>query len=330
MKRVTIKDVAREAGVSITTVSHALSGQGVLKQETRDRIVELARRMQYIPDWNGQNLKASVTGMLGFFTSSISGFYGILIDAMYNECKVNGYGMEIFILDDGDLIRLLLGNRVDGAVILHSGLKEGHERLLRDMEFPVVYLDREIHEKCASSVLFASYESGRMAADYLFSLGHRRVLELCGIDYTYDGEMRQKGFEDRMREIGCPMDPDYILKCYFDRQRAYDETSAFLKRGMPLPDAVFAANDDSAFGCIKALQGAGYFVPEDVSVLGCDDIELSQWYSPALTTIRTRIRDQGSLSVNELVALVRKEKEGETYSIAGELIERSSCRRKEI
>ncbi|HBA47046.1 MAG TPA: LacI family transcriptional regulator [Lachnospiraceae bacterium] len=330
LKRITIKDVAKEAGVSITTVSHALSGQGVLKQETRDRIVELARKMQYIPDWNGQNLKASGTGMLGFFTSSISGFYGILIDAMYNECKASGYGMEIFILDDGDLIRLLMGNRVDGAVILHSGLKEEHEQRLRDMEFPVVYLDREIHEKCASSVLFASYESGRLAADYLYSLGHRRILELCGIDYTYDGEMRQKGFEDRMREIGCPMDPDHILKCYFDRQRAYDETSAFIKRGMPLPDAVFAANDDSAFGCIKALQEAGYSVPGDVSVLGCDDIELSQWYSPALTTIRTRIREQGRLSVKELVGLVRKEKTGEIYSIAGELIERSSCRRKDM
>jgi len=132
-----------------------------------------------------------------------------------------------------------------------------------------------------------------------------------------------------MRERGCPMEPEYILKCYFDRQRAYDETSTFLKQGMPLPDAVFAANDDSAFGCIKALQGAWYAVPEDVSVLGCDDIELSQWYSPALTTIRTSIRDQGALSVKELVSLVRKEKEGETYSIEGELIERSSCKRKD-
>lgn len=330
MKRVTIKDVAREAGVSITTVSHALSGQGALKQETRDRITELAKKMQYIPDWNGQNLKASETGMLGFFTSSISGFYGVLVDAMYDECKANGYGMEIFIIDDRNLLRLLMGNRVDGAVILHSGVKEEYEKLLRDMEFPVVYLDREIHQKCASSVLFASYESGRLAADYLYSLGHRRILELCGIDYTYDGKLRQEGFEDRMREMGCPMDPAYILKGDFDRQIAYDATSAFIGKGLPLPDAVFAANDDSAFGCIKALQEAGYSVPEDVSVLGCDDIELSQWYSPALTTIRTRIGKQGRLSVKELVSLVRKEKEGETYFIAGKLIERSSCRKRNL
>ena len=112
MKRVTIKDVAKEAGVSITTVSHALSGQGVLRQETRDRIVALARSMQYIPDWNGQNLKSAETGLLGFFTSSISGYYGVLVDAMYQECKAHGYGMEIFIFDSGDdLLRLLIDRK---------------------------------------------------------------------------------------------------------------------------------------------------------------------------------------------------------------------------
>ena len=79
MKRITIKDVAREAGVSITTVSHALSGQGVMKQETRDRVVEIAKKMQYMPDWNGRNLKASETGTLGVFTASIKGYYGILV-----------------------------------------------------------------------------------------------------------------------------------------------------------------------------------------------------------------------------------------------------------
>lgn len=326
MKRVTIKDVAKEAGVSITTVSHALSGQGVLKQETRERIMELAKKMQYIPNWNGQNLKASETGMLGFFTSSISGYYGVLVESMYKECETHGYGMEIFILKDEELFRFLMGKRVDGAVILHSGLNEEQEKYLRDMEFPVVYLDRELQEQYASSVLFDSYRSGRMAAEYLYSLGHRRMLELSGVDYTYDGQMRQMGFEDCLREIGCPIRQDYVLKCHFDRRIAYRETKAFLNRGLPLPDAVFASNDDSAFGCIKALQEAGYSVPEDISVLGCDDVELSQWYTPALTTIKTHIVEQGSLAIKELVGLVRGEKTGEIHTIAGELIERKSCK----
>lgn len=313
--------------MSITTVSHALSGQGVLKRETRERIIELAKKMKYIPDWNGQNLKSSDTGLLGFFTSSISGYYGVLVESMYRECKKHGYGMEIFILEDEDLFRFLMGKRVDGAVILHSGLKEEQEKYLRDMEFPVVYLDREIKEQYASSVLLDSYRGGRMAAEYLYSLGHRRILELSGVDYTYDGRMRQMGFEDWLREKDCPVPPDYVLKCYFDRWIAYREIKSFLNKGLPLPEAVFAANDDSAFGCIKALQEAGYSVPEDISVLGCDDIELSQWYTPALTTIQTHIVEQGSLAIRELAGLVKGDKEGEIHTIEGELIQRKSCRK---
>ena len=327
MRRVTIKDVAREAGVSITTVSHALSGQGALKKETRDRVTEIAKRMQYIPDWSGQNLKSVETGMLGFFTSSISGFYGVLVDAMYRECHAQGYEMEIFIIESGDrMLQTLMGKRVDGAVILHSGMKEDQEKVLKDMEFPVVYLDREIKDPCASSVLFDSYQSGRMAAEYLYSLGHRRILTVRGVDWTYDGDRRLAGFEDYMREKECPIEKDYVVKGLFDRWTAYREVKAFLQKELPLPDAVFAANDDSAFGCIKALREAGYSVPEDISVLGCDDVELSQWFVPALTTIRTHITEQGSVAMKELVSLLKGESEGRIHRIAGELIERNSCR----
>lgn len=330
MRRVTIKDVAREAGVSITTVSHALSGQGVLKKETRDRVTEIARKMQYIPDWTGQNLKSAETGMLGFCTSSVSGFYGLLIDAMYGECHAQGYEMEIFIIESSGerMLQMLMGKRVDGAVILHSGLKEEQERVLHDMEFPVVYLDREIKDSYASSVLFDSYQSGRMAAEYLYSLGHRRIMMVRGVDWTYDGDRRMAGFEDYMREKGCPVERDYVISGLFDRWVAYREMKEFLHKKIALPDAVFAANDDSAFGCIKALREAGYSVPEDISVLGCDDVELSQWFVPALTTIRTHIVEQGSAAMKELICLLKGEHEGRIHRIAGELIERNSCRSK--
>ena len=242
MKRITIRDVAKEAGVSITTVSHALLGQGVLKQETRDRVIAIARKMQYIPDWSGQNLKSVETGMLGFFTYSIAGLYGVLVDAMYQECHANSYEMEIFIIESGErMLQMLMGKRVDGAVILHSELKEEQEKFLHEMEFPLVYLDRELKDQYASSVLFDSYESGRMAAEYLYSLGHRRILTVRGVDWTYDGEQRLKGFEDYMREKGCPVEKDYVVKGLFNQEVAYRETKLFLQKSLPMPDAVFAA-----------------------------------------------------------------------------------------
>lgn len=327
MKRITIKDVAREAGVSITTVSHALSGQGVLKQETRDRVVEIAKKMQYMPDWNGRNLKASETGTVGIFTASIRGYYGILADVMYEECRKNGYEMEVFITDNGDsLLRILLSRRVDGAIILHRGFGEKHEKTLQDSELPTVFLDRKIQTKYVSSVLFDSYRTGRMAAEYLFSLGHRRLMSIRGED-TFDGIERQRGFEDYLKEQGYPLAEEYLLNGYFDRWMAYGETKRFLESGRPLPDAVFAANDDSAFGCIKALTEAGYGVPGDVSVLGCDDIELSQWYVPALSTICTHITEQGITAMRELAALMQGESRGRLSMISGQIVERASCRK---
>lgn len=329
MKRITIKDVAKAAGVSITTVSHALSGQGVMKQETRDRVAEIARKMQYMPDWNGRNLKASETGTLGFFTHMIRGYYGILVDAMYEECRKNGYEMEVFLTDSGDsLLRMLLSRRVDGAIILHNDFREKQEKILQNSELPTVFLDREIKTKSVSSVVFDSYQTGRMAAEYLYSLGHRRLMSIRGED-IYDGIERQRGFEDFLKEHGHPLEQDYLLNGRFDRWTAYDEVKRFLEKKLPLPDAIFAANDDSAFGCIKALMEAGYSVPEDVSILGCDDIELSQWYVPALSTIYTHITDQGTTAVRELTGLIQRAREGKLYRINGQIIERSSCRQAE-
>ncbi len=326
MKRITIKDVAREAGVSITTVSHALSGQGVMKPETRDRVLEVAKSMQYIPDWNGRNLKAGETGTVGFFTASIRGYYGILVDSMYEECHASGYEMEVFMTDNGDsLLRILLSGRVDGAIILHSGFLKNHEKLLLDSELPTVFLDREIGKSHVSSVLFDSYQTGRMAAEYLYSLGHRRMMTLKGAD-TFDGIERQRGFEDYLNEKGCPLDPGYSLRGDFDRWVAYGEMKRFLENRKSLPDAIFAANDDSAFGCMKALSEEGYKIPEDVSVLGCDDIELSQWYVPALTTICTHIGEQGIDSMRELVNLIGGKSRGTVQWINGQIVERASCR----
>ena len=133
MKRTTIKDVAKSAGVSITTVSHALSGSGSVKKETRERIQELAREMNYMPSWSGRNLKNVETGVIGLYVQYIRGFYGQIADAMYDSCKEAGYELNIIIADDGNMILdSLLSNRVDGAIILHQDFSDQHAEILRN------------------------------------------------------------------------------------------------------------------------------------------------------------------------------------------------------
>lgn len=324
MKRTTIKDVAAKAGVSITTVSHALSGGGALSQETRERVVKIAKEMNYIPDWKGRNLKAVETRVIGLFTSSIRGYYGVLADAMYLVCKQHGYELDIILAPDEDMLMCgLMGQRVDGAVILREGLSEDNIKLLMKMEMPLVFLDRELSGKTTASVLLDSCHAGNEAAKYLYGLGHRSFLFIEGSD-TYDARERKKGFD---RFLSEKKDVQVTgIKGEFDQDITYEAMKAFLKTGTSLPDAVYASNDDSAFGCMKAIKEAGLRIPEDISVMGCDDIELGKWYQPTLTTYHTNIAKQAEVAALAILSLVKKEKTGKIYKVQGEIVERDSCR----
>lgn len=326
MQRTTIKDVAKAAGVSITTVSHALSGRSDVKRETQERIRALAQEMNYIPSSSGRNLKKASTGVIGLYVGYIRGFYGLLADPMCERCREAGYELDIIVAQSGDMIlNSLLSTRVDGAIILHSSFESRHVEILRKTELPTVFLDREYSAPQISSVLFDSYGTGRMAADYLLQHGHRRLMFVRG-QQTYDGIERRRGFAERLQEVGLPLSPAYELEGAFDRAIAKNAMAQFLRSGTPLPTGIFAANDDSAIGCILALQEAGIRVPEDVSILGCDNLELGQWYQPSLTTVDIGITEKGQEAADEIIALIKKEHAGRITKTASFVVERESCR----
>lgn len=326
VKRTTIKDVAKKAGVSITTVSHALSGGGVVKEETRAKIRAIAREMNYVPSWNGKNLKSDETKIIGLYVQYIRGFYGQLADAISEVCHSAGYELNVFIANDGRMVLdNLLSRRVDGAIILHDDLGSQEAEILVESELPLVFLDREITGLRASCVLFDSFQTGWMAGDYLYGLGHRSFLLIEGKE-TYDGIERGRGFEDCLRMKGISSNNIHRVYGGFDRAEAFHGTEHFLTTGTRVPTAVFAANDDSAIGCIQALQGAGYSIPEDISVIGCDNIELGHWYIPSLTTIDTGIIRQGKIVAEEIVALINRNIKGRVVKSNSCLVRRASCK----
>lgn len=327
MKTVTIKDVAKAAGVSTTTVSLALAGKGNISDETRKRIFSLVKDMNYIPDWSGKNLKGGKTNVIALYVYSIRGYYSQLADAICEEIHKYGYELDIVVADHRDSIMSgLLGKRNDGAIILHHAVSNEDAQILIENEIPVVFLDRNITGKKASCVLLESYKTGWTSAKYLYEMGHRKIMFVKGTD-TFDAVKRFQGFCDFLQEQGTKLDERYCIHGDFDRNIAYQSMMAFLESGNPLPDAIFACNDDSAFGCFKALDEKGIKVPDDVSVLGCDDIELSRWYIPSLATVSTDIDQQGISAARALMELINGEP-SKTVTIPGKLIERASCIRK--
>ncbi len=326
MKHTTIKDVAKAAGVSITTVSQVLSNKGSLKEETRSLVTKIAGEMNYVPDWHGSSLKKRQNKCIALFVGSISGYYYELAEAVKKESTDHGYELEILFSDDSkQLTRKLLSNRLDCAIVLNDAFSDKEAEKAEQAGVPMVYMDRLRVGKYTSSVVLNSRETGRIAAEYLYGLGHRRLMVIEGKN-TYNATERFLGFQEYLSERGISLDDGYRLKGHFLRTQSYDATKAFLGEKRPLPDAIFALNDDSAFGCMKAFMEAGYSFPWDISMIGCDDIELSQWFIPPLTTINPNARAQGTEAAKQLVSLISGAAGKPTLKISGTLVVRSSCR----
>lgn len=329
MGKVTIKDIAKEAGVSISTVSNALNGVNVLRPETREHILEVADRLHYVPNLNGRNLKSKATKVIGLFVTSLKGpYFATLADIMFRECKRYGYELNIFVTwEEKSALTSILGKRVDGCVVLADTVdKSGAERI-KELEVPTVFLDRNLAADKISSVLFDSHKDGSSVAEFLIGRNKKRVAVIQGAMNNYDAIERFRGFSDRMAREGIVLEPQYILEGGFEREWSRDTVREFLKKGLPLPEAFFATNDLSAIGCMDALLEAGYKIPGDTMVIGVDDIELCEWYSPKLTTVKTGYEKQASVAITKLVKMINGEETGEIIKLKGHLIERESTAR---
>lgn len=326
MGKATIKDIAREAGVSISTVSNALNGVNVLKPETREHILEVAERLHYIPNLNGRNLKSKATKVIGLFVTSLKGpYFAALVDIMVWECMKYGYELNIFVTWEGkSAITSILGKRVDGCVVLSDNVDEYGARQIQELEVPTIFLDREVKSKSVSSVVFDSYKDGETIANYLLERNIKNIAFIQGVLNNHDAIERFHGFKERLEKENITLDPQYVLEGGFEREMSCHAVKSFLDKGLPLPEVFYAANDVSAIGCMDALKEAGYHIPKDTMVIGTDDIEFCEWYKPTLTTIKTGYEKQAVVSIRKLVKMINEEETGEIIKLHGRLIERES------
>ena len=331
MKRVTIKEVAREAGVSIATVSNALNNADVLHPKTKEHVLSVVEQLNYIPNYSGQNLRGKETNAIGLFVPSLRGaFYGILADSIHKECRKQGYELYIYITEQETTIHNnIIGHLVDGAVILHEGVGSAIVEKLEKSRVPVVFLDKELKSPTISSVVFDSFHEGEMAAKYLLSLGHRNLMHIYGVKDNFDSIQRYNGFLHTLRQASVFFSEENLLVGSFERDAAYREMKRFLRKSRGLPDAIFASNDLSAIGCIEALLSEGIRIPDDVSVIGCDDIDICELLTPPITTIRTSFELQGVIAAQKLIRMLQGRSQGDIEKIEGRLVIRGSCRMKD-
>jgi len=290
----TIYDVARAAGVTAATVSVALSGRGVVNRKTRERIIECAQELGYRPNLVARSLTMRRTHTIGLVIHDIANpFYAEVALAVEQIAQRAGYRV-IFANTTGDsrlgeeLIEDLAARQVDGIIAMPGGLRADAVRAIAATGLPIVpcLWDEEPNVGLKHSVGVNFGAGGRLVADHLLDLGHRHIgIVAIGTPDEPTMRAREATFRDRLAERGCPIDMALWQWADGSLERGHGAAHNLLAVARPLT-AIYATNDVMALGVLAAARERGRHVPDDLSVVGFDDIGMSRFLTPPLTTVR--------------------------------------------
>lgn len=321
-QRVTLREIADAAGVSIATVSYVLNGRGAISADTRQRIRKVIKKLGYRQNQAARAMKTGRTAIIGLVFPNIENpFFSSLARSILNEAEANGY--QTFLVDtegshdrERKVVAGLLEHGVDGIVWFPV---DDHDTLAgAGVDVPVVVLDRELSGQ--DLVQAEYYAGGKAAADYLTGLGHRRFGLIEGPQDVGNARERSRGFVDALGDEAMLA---WRTEHAYSMHLSDEACGRLLARDAT---AVACGNDLIAIGVLSTLESAGVSVPDDVSVVGFDDISFASMISPALTTVRMPFKEMGRQAVRLLLRRLGDEKEGprRRITLGVELVERSS------
>ena len=325
----TIKDVAKLAGVALSTASYALSGDSRVSAKTRSKVLEAARELNYRKNGFAMDLKRSRTKTIALILTDLSGpYYSELIRSVQEVALANGYDLIACSSmggRDSTAVKFLREKRADGAIILAPNIRNDVLIETAGPRFPIIVMDREISGDNLVNVLVDGEQGGYTATRHLIDAGHRNIAYISGPNDSYDSQLRYQGYLQALSEAGLEEQSKWRLSGNFVREGGYNATKMMIMQGS-LPSAVFYGNDEMAIGGLKAFEESGIAVPDDISVIGFDDIQLSEYVNPPLTTIRQPKSEAGSLAAHLLFQMLWGESVNKAYMLTTELMERNSVR----
>jgi LacI family transcriptional regulator, galactose operon repressor len=312
----TIKDVARAAGVSITTVSHVINDTRFVSDELRERVQAAMEELGYRPNILARSLRRGETKTIGLVVPDNSNpFFAEMARTVEDLGFATGYSVILCNSDDNlakeaAYLEVLITKQVDGVVFIASGSSQEHLVELSQQGIPYVVVDREIDGAWADIVLVNNELGGYVATRHLIKLGHRRIACITGPSQLTPSADRVRGYRRALREFQIAEDEELVVPGDFRAQGGEAALERLLAVSPP-PSAVLACNDMMAIGVLRAARKAGLHVPDDLSVVGFDDIPLASAVSPALTTVAQPITELASHSVQILLARMQNSEEGQ-------------------
>jgi LacI family transcriptional regulator len=306
----TIKDVAREASVSVATVSRVLNGAPVVREETAKRIRDVAAALRYAPHGGARSLITKRTNTLGVLLPDLYGeFFSELIHGIDVTARREGYHILVSRSWEGrteieEAMRAMRG-RVDGVLLMSPDI-DADSLLNIPPALPLVLLCSPASQPALDSVIIDNYRGAKEMTRHLVSLGHQRIAIIKGAAGNYDAAERLRGYRAALKEAGIERVADLERSGDFTEAGGFAATLELLAHH-PRPTAIFAANDSMAIGALSALRESGVRVPDEIAVAGFDDIPLARYMDPPLSSVRVAISDLGARAVETLLHGIRNQ-----------------------
>ena len=334
-QKVTIADIAREAGVSAMTVSRLLNGKGPVAKETAERINEIIERLGYQPNFLARSLSSKKSMIIGVTIPRIEhalldNYIAQILSGVTNIALKNNYRIMLlpFNPEEGDRNEFVNWHRskmVDGLILLKTLHRDERIAALAEQHVPFVLAN---HKYYADGVNFIDVNNAKgiaLAVEYLVAKGHSEIAFVTGDLRETNALDRLNGFKKVMQKLGLPLREDWIINGQFNREIAYRE-SAKLFADKKRPDAVVCSDDYMAIGVINRIKELGLSVPDDVAVTGFDDIEIAEFLRPALTTVRQPIENIGRVAAETLIKILNENVNKPVHRLLNvELIPRESA-----
>jgi LacI family transcriptional regulator len=331
-KPVTIHDVAKAAGVSISTVSRVLNDKDDVAPETYERVQQVISELGYVSSLAARGMRSRRTNVIGLIMPDVASPYSIVVMQGVNRA-IAQMDYDLIIYTNGDVrkntsadqesyyVALLNGNVTDGVIVVAPAATNF------STVAPVVAIDPNNESPECPAIISTNRDGALQAMMYLTGLGHRRIGFITGRLELVSAIRRLQGYKDGLATAGIPLDEELIQIGDYTTETAVGCTHALLSLDDP-PTAIFAANDMSAMGVYKAAEELGVRIPEDLSVVGFDNLREAAFLNPPLTTVDQFIAEMGYIATEMIVRLVKGETlESSLHKISTKLVVRESCRK---
>lgn len=319
----TIRDVAQQAGVSITTASYALNGNGTIGDDTRKRVLAVAEELNYHPNAFARHLKKIKTRTIGVFITRFGGaFYEDILEGIHDVILNTDYEL-IVCPESRPAHRILMYRQVDGAIVFDSKIASNTIMKLAAASFPIVVLDRHLRSDFIFPLLLDNPQGVREAFQHLYRQGLRKMAFVAGALDSFDNAERMRTFlgEARQHNLDVP-----IYHGNFTEASGYEAAQSIVLSGN-LPEAVFCANDQMAIGFLRALREHNLQAPADVAVIGFDDIQIARFMHPTLSTVGASRFEWGMTAIRQLINYLEDQTPFQSQRIPTHFIARASSSR---